>query len=57
MRISATLKEYRRILKVSKKPSRKEFQEILKIAGAGMILVGFIGFVIQFIWQLAFGVV
>jgi protein transport protein SEC61 subunit gamma-like protein len=56
MNISATLREYRRILKIAKKPSMKEFQKILKISGAGMILVGFIGFVIQLLWQLMSGI-
>ena len=55
MNISATLREYRRILKIAKKPSMQEFKKILKISGLGMILVGFIGFVIQFIWQLIGG--
>jgi protein transport protein SEC61 subunit gamma-like protein len=55
MKISATLREYRRILKISKKPSKSEFQHILKIAGLGMLLVGFIGFFIQLLWQLVAG--
>lgn len=56
MNISATLREYKRILKIAKKPSMAEFKRILKISGLGMILVGFIGFAIQFIWQIMSGV-
>lgn len=55
MKISATLREYKRILKVAKKPSKDEFQHIIKIAGLGMLLVGFIGFFVQILWQLVFG--
>lgn len=40
------LSEYIRILKLTRKPSREEFSVIAKVAGAGILLVGFIGFII-----------
>jgi len=40
------LSEYARILKLTRKPSREEFSVIAKVAGAGILLVGFIGFII-----------
>jgi protein transport protein SEC61 subunit gamma-like protein len=38
--------EYVRVLKLTRKPSREEFSVIAKVAGAGILLVGFIGFII-----------
>jgi protein transport protein SEC61 subunit gamma-like protein len=40
------LSEYIRVLKLTRKPSREEFTVIAKVAGAGILLIGFIGFVI-----------
>lgn len=44
--ISLKLSEYIRVLKLTRKPSREEFTVIAKVAGAGILLVGFIGFFI-----------
>ncbi len=52
LNIKHHLLEYKRIIKISKKPSKKEFEEVLKITGIGTIIVGFIGFVIQLLFQL-----
>lgn len=38
--------EYLRVLKLTRKPTREEFIVIAKVAGAGILLVGFIGFII-----------
>ncbi len=38
------LNEYIRVLKISRKPDREEFEMSAKITGAGIILVGVIGF-------------
>ena len=35
-----------RVLKLTRKPSKEEFSVIAKVAGAGILLVGFIGFII-----------
>ena len=40
------LSEYVRVLKLTRKPSREEFTVIAKVAGAGILLIGFIGFLI-----------
>lgn len=40
------LNDYLRVLKLTRKPSREEFSVIAKVAGAGILLVGFIGFII-----------
>jgi protein transport protein SEC61 subunit gamma-like protein len=44
-------KEYLRVLKITSKPSRSEFKNIFKITGIGILIIGFIGFVIQMIYQ------
>jgi len=44
--VSKTLKSYLRVLKLTKKPSRQEFLMIAKVAGAGIVLIGFVGFII-----------
>jgi protein transport protein SEC61 subunit gamma-like protein len=41
-----TLKSYLRVLKLSKKPSREEFLMIAKVAGAGILVIGLVGFLI-----------
>jgi len=44
--IGQILKSYFRVLKLSRKPSREEFLMISKVAGAGILLIGFVGFVL-----------
>lgn len=44
--VAQVLKSYLRVLKLSKKPSREEFLMIAKVAGAGILVIGFVGFLI-----------
>jgi len=46
-RIREYLVECRRILRIAKKPERTELNEVLKICGIGIIVIGFIGFFTQ----------
>ncbi|NIA09234.1 MAG: protein translocase SEC61 complex subunit gamma [Nitrospiraceae bacterium] len=46
---SFKLAEYTRILKLARKPDKDEFTMIAKVAGAGILLIGFIGFLIYLI--------
>ncbi|MEM3400153.1 MAG: protein translocase SEC61 complex subunit gamma [Candidatus Micrarchaeia archaeon] len=39
-----------RVLNVSYRPKRKEFEMIVKVTGLGMIVIGLIGFVITIIF-------
>jgi protein transport protein SEC61 subunit gamma-like protein len=41
-----------RVLRVSYRPTHDEFYETIKVTGLGMILIGFVGFVIAFIFNL-----
>ncbi|MDD2777587.1 MAG: protein translocase SEC61 complex subunit gamma [Methanocellales archaeon] len=46
---SNKLSEYARILKLTRRPSREEFAMIAKIAGAGILLIGLISFLIYLV--------
>ena len=41
--------EYKRILTVTKKPTKEEFIAIVKVSGLGILVIGVIGFMIQMI--------
>jgi len=47
MKIKRTLEEWRRVLRVTKKPDAIEFKTIVKVSGLGMAIIGSLGFVIQ----------
>ncbi|HMK45047.1 MAG TPA: protein translocase SEC61 complex subunit gamma [Methanocella sp.] len=47
--VTGGIKQYIRILKLTRKPSNEEFFTISKVAGAGILLIGIIGFVIYLI--------
>jgi protein transport protein SEC61 subunit gamma and related proteins len=51
-KISNSIKQYIRILQLTRKPSTEEFLNISKIAGAGILLIGVIGFVIYLVMVL-----
>ena len=44
--------ECKRVLKVTKKPTKEEFSVIVKISGLGILLIGLIGFILQMIKDL-----
>jgi|GEM_PF-307597 protein translocase SEC61 complex gamma subunit, archaeal and eukaryotic len=43
--IGPTLRSYLRILKLARKPSRKEFMTIAKVAAIGILAIGILGFI------------
>lgn len=43
------IRQYIRILQLTRKPSTEEFLTISKVAGAGIILIGVIGFIVYLI--------
>lgn len=43
-----------RVFKITKKPSKEEYRTIVKVSGIGILIIGFIGFVIQVLFQLIF---
>ncbi|MFH0906177.1 MAG: protein translocase SEC61 complex subunit gamma [archaeon] len=42
----------RRIIQISKKPSKKEYWVMAKVVGIGMILIGVIGFIVKLLMGL-----
>jgi protein transport protein SEC61 subunit gamma-like protein len=56
MDVPYDLNSYIRVLKLASTPTTDEFLQVSKIAGAGILLIGFIGFVIFAIMSLIPGV-
>jgi protein transport protein SEC61 subunit gamma-like protein len=52
MDVPLDLNSYVRVLKMASTPAWEEFSQIAKIAGAGIILVGLIGFIVFIIMTL-----
>lgn len=50
--IQERLKEWNRVIKLSRKPRRHEFVMVAKVTGIGIIIVGLIGFIIRMIIQI-----
>jgi protein transport protein SEC61 subunit gamma-like protein len=46
MDVKYNLSDYVRVLKLASRPEWEEFSQVAKIAGAGVFLVGLIGFLI-----------
>lgn len=44
-RVVDRYKETRRVLKITEKPDREEFEMSAKVTGAGMLIIGFLGFI------------
>ncbi|HDM36141.1 MAG TPA: protein translocase SEC61 complex subunit gamma [Candidatus Syntrophoarchaeum butanivorans] len=53
--ISETINEYIRVLRLARKPTKEEFIMISKISGAGIILIGIVGFMIYVLLTLLLG--
>ena len=56
MQILGKLKDFwiqcKRVMRITKKPTKEEFLTIAKVSGIGILIIGFIGFVLQLIKQL-----
>lgn len=46
------LYECKLVLRVTKKPNKEEFKNIVKVSGIGILVIGLIGFLLQMIKQL-----
>ncbi len=42
-----SLSHYRRVLRRTKKPSKAEFIDVVKVTAIGMLVIGLIGFAVQ----------
>jgi protein transport protein SEC61 subunit gamma-like protein len=45
--------EYKRVWRVTKKPSKEEFKAIVKVTSIGIAIIGLLGFLIGIIAKLA----
>ena len=54
IRFRGFINESIRVLKVTRKPSKLEFQTIVKASGLGMVIIGLMGFIITMLKQLLF---
>lgn len=48
--VKGKLREWNRVLKITKKPDRDEFEMSAKVTGAGILIIGAIGFLIYSIF-------
>ncbi len=55
MDVTYGLNDYVRVLKLASRPEWDEFSQVAKIAGAGIVLVGLMGFVIFVLMNAATG--
>ena len=46
------LKEWQRVVKLSRKPRRSEYLMVAKVTGAGMIIIGLLAFIIRMLLHL-----
>lgn len=52
MNMKEKLGTYTRVLRLSRKPDTKEYTQVAKITGLGILLIGAIGFAIKLVSQL-----
>lgn len=46
----------KRVFKITKKPTKEEYKAIMKVSALGILLIGFIGFIVHFINQMVGGI-
>jgi protein translocase SEC61 complex gamma subunit len=51
--IARAISETRRIIRLARKPKWSEYNESVKVCGAGIIIIGAIGFAIFLVFQIA----
>lgn len=51
-RFDKTIKDCKRVLKVSRKPDKQEYLEFSKIVAIGIVIIGVVGFIIVLIGEL-----
>ncbi|MCC7553305.1 MAG: protein translocase SEC61 complex subunit gamma [Methanobacteriaceae archaeon] len=50
--LSKTIKDCKRVLRISKKPTSEEYISFAKVTALGIVIIGVIGFIIVLIGQL-----
>lgn len=52
MDVKEKLGTYTRVLRLARKPDTKEYNQVAKVTGLGILLIGAVGFVIKLVSQL-----
>lgn len=52
MDIKGFINQAKRVMKIARKPSPEEYHKMFKIVGAAAFAIGFIGFLISYIFSL-----
>lgn len=45
------IQECLRVLKITKKPTKQEYMVVVKVAGLGLIVIGFVGFIVNLLMR------
>jgi len=53
-KIKSFMVESKRVFLITKKPTMQEYKIIIKVSAIGMLIIGFIGFIITLIAKMAF---
>ena len=54
--LNEKIKEYERVIRLSRKPRKSEYIMISKVTGLGIVIIGLIGFIIRMVLQI-FGMI
>ncbi len=52
MNIHKVILDMKRVWKVTKKPTKKEYMQVLKIVLIGFLFIGVVGLIMELLWQL-----
>ncbi len=55
-RLKSFYAECKRVFRITKKPTKEEYQAIVKVSGLGILLIGLLGFIIHVIDQFIKGI-
>jgi protein transport protein SEC61 subunit gamma-like protein len=57
LKLSEKIKEWNRVIKLSRKPRKSEYLGVAKVTGAGMIIIGAVAFFIRLSIHLASSII
>ncbi|MDP3728887.1 MAG: protein translocase SEC61 complex subunit gamma [bacterium] len=52
VKLKSFLKECKRVLQITKKPSKTEYKTLVKVTGIGILIIGALGFTITIVGTL-----
>ena len=57
LKLGEKIKEWERVIKLSRKPRKSEYLGVAKVTGAGMIIIGAVAFLIRLAIHLASSII